>query len=136
MDQYPPTPLSKSNSNNRNSTLLCIALFLPSSAQHSRLVFKFSHPDHKPTKHCRPHSKAHPCFIGAISKRCYSFILEEKKVLTPVLISLISTWPDGNIPSSQFTEHRRMTIAAHPHVVALSRLYESVVIPSFNFSST
>jgi hypothetical protein len=46
------------------------------------------------------------------------------------LISAFSTLPDGNVPSSQSTEHRGKASAACPHV-ALSGLYQSTVIHSF-----
>jgi hypothetical protein len=54
-------------------------------------------------------------------------------------ISLFSTWPDGNVPSSQLIEHRGIANAACPHVVSSGQLSQislrlhnqSVVIHSF-----
>jgi hypothetical protein len=41
-----------------------------------------------------------------------------------------STWPNGNVQSSELTEHRGIASAACPHV-ALLELYLSTVIHSF-----
>jgi hypothetical protein len=46
------------------------------------------------------------------------------------LIPALSTPPDGNVPSSQLTEHRGIASADCPHV-ALSGLCQSTVIHSF-----
>jgi hypothetical protein len=51
------------------------------------------------------------------------------------LIPAFSTPPDGNVPSSQLTEHSGIASAACPHV-ALSGLYQSTVIHSFTHSLT
>jgi hypothetical protein len=45
------------------------------------------------------------------------------------LIPRITTWPDGNVPSSQLIEHHGIASVTRPHV-ALSGLYQSVVIHS------
>jgi hypothetical protein len=39
------------------------------------------------------------------------------------LISWFSPWPDGNVPSSQLTEHRGIASAARPHVALSGRQY-------------
>jgi hypothetical protein len=43
------------------------------------------------------------------------------KISSPGLISPFSTWPDGNVPTSQLTEHRGITSAACLHVLLYCR---------------
>jgi hypothetical protein len=53
-------------------------------------------------------------------------------ILFPGLIPPFSTWPDGNVPSSQLTEHRGIASAACPHVaLSIGAIHQSAVIHSF-----